>query len=293
MLITIIIPTYNRASIIIKTLESIRKQSFKDWTCIIVDDHSSDNTQIVVTDYIQNDSRFRYLVNTHKKGAQGARNTGLYYSNTDWVFFFDSDNQMHPDCLKELSAAITNDVDIIQCFSVVLSIKSGEKKRVFNWKNYGHIHDVLLDGQTYVDFNHAIIRRSKVIDIGGLDENCPCMQEYDTHLRLSNIANYTTVEKFLVDYFVGSEDAISTSTTRDIVGKIYILKKYLSELNLRRKRLKYYVFYLVTLIQNNNDVQFKKVAYGDLKALVPGWYITRGKVLSYLLVVRNYLFHRH
>lgn len=293
MLITIIIPTYNRASIILKTLESIRKQSFKDWTCIIVDDHSSDNTQTVVTEYIQNDSRFRYLVNTHKKGAQGARNTGLYYSNTDWVFFFDSDNQMHPDCLQELCAVITDDVDVVQCFSVVRSISSGEKIRVFDWKNYGRIHDGLFDGQTYADFNHAIIRRSKVIEIGGLDENCPCMQEWDTHIRLSNNSYYTTVQKFLVDYFVGSEDAISTSPKRDVVGKIYILRKYLSEWKPRRKRLKNYIFYLVTLIQNNNDVQFRRTAYSDLKTLVPNWYIARGKLLSYMLVVRNHLFYRH
>ena len=59
-LISIIIPTYNRAHIIGETLDSIIAQTYTNWECIVVDDGSSDNTAEVMAKYIVKDSRFRY-----------------------------------------------------------------------------------------------------------------------------------------------------------------------------------------------------------------------------------------
>ena len=287
MLITIIIPTYNRASIISKTLDSIKGQSFREWNCYVVDDHSTDNTREIVEGYINQDSRFHYLVNERKKGAQGARNTGLYQCNSEWVYFFDSDNILHSNCLKELAAAINEDIDVVQCFSDVLNIDTGERKRVFNWINNGEIHNQLLCAKTYVDFNHAIIRRSKLINIGGLDEDCPCMQEWDTHVRFSKVARYTTVEKVLVDYFVGGHDAISSNPKRDVIGKLYVLNKNIEEWRLYPKQLKHFIFYLSTIIDRIQDSQFRKESYNQLVKIVPRWYVFRGRVLSFLLRTRD------
>ena len=114
MKISIIIPSYNRSGIICKTLDSILAQTFQDWECLVVDDHSTDNTWEVIDAYTARDARFKYILNERKNGAQGARNTGLYKCQTEWVFFFDSDNQLHPDCLHELFSGISEDVDVVQ-----------------------------------------------------------------------------------------------------------------------------------------------------------------------------------
>ena len=105
-MISIIIPTYNRASIIPNTLDSVINQEFKDWECVVVDDHSTDNTEEVIKNYIERDLRFHYLKNERKKGAQGARNTGLNHCKSEWLVFFDSDNLMHPDFLKKVTQKI-------------------------------------------------------------------------------------------------------------------------------------------------------------------------------------------
>ena len=73
MKISIIIPTYNRDSIIKSTLDSITAQTYKDWECVVVDDHSTDNTRNVIEEYTVKDCRFKYFVNERKKGAQAGR----------------------------------------------------------------------------------------------------------------------------------------------------------------------------------------------------------------------------
>lgn len=60
-LISIIIPTFNRAHIILKTLDSISTQTYLNWECIIVDDGSTDNTEEVLLSYCSNDSRFKFF----------------------------------------------------------------------------------------------------------------------------------------------------------------------------------------------------------------------------------------
>ena len=291
-MISIIIPTYNRATIIPKTLDSILDQTYNDWECYIVDDHSTDETERVISDFITKDSRFHYLVNNRKKGAQGARNTGLFQCSTDWVFFFDSDNKLHSDCLDELAKQVSEGVDVVQCYSQVLSVDSNKRQKLFNWTNYGNIHEAILMAQTYTDFNQAIIRREKLIEIGGLDEDCPCMQEWDTHIRLSQIATYTTVEKVLVDYYVGGADAISSNPKRDVTGKLYILSKYIGEWRQHPIRLKRYVFYLISLIRKQTDPVFRKDSYQKLESLVPAWYIVRGRWMAFLLNARQKLSHK-
>lgn len=267
--ISIIIPTYNRGGIIAKTLDSIKSQSYKNWECIIVDDHSTDNTREVIEEYVVEDSRFKYLVNERKKGAQGARNTGLYHTSAEWVFFFDSDNQLQPNCLSELISGIRDDVDVVQCYSRVLNVDTGEVVKFYKWRNYGNIQNHLFSGEAYVDFNHAIIRRSKVMEIGGLDEDCPCMQEWDTHLRLSKTARYSTVEKVLVDYYVGAKDAISTDNKKAITGRLYNLYKFLPDWKIHRIGLYRFTYIYYKLILNNIDPQYKEVSLQKLEELVP------------------------
>ena len=274
MKVSIIIPSYNRGIILPKTLDSICAQTYQDWECIIVDDHSTDNTKDVVARFVEKEPRFHYMLNERKKGAQGARNTGLYHCQSEWVFFFDSDNIMHPNCLAELVSKIDIHLDVIQCFSKVIDVETGETGRSFKWRNYGNIQNRIFNGTTYVDFNHAIIRKTKILGIGGLDEDCPSMQEWDTHIRLSKCAQYYTIEKVLVDYFVGAEDAISTDNSRAINGRLYIMEKYLKDW---RKHLFAYwrfAFLINELIKVNQVSLFKESCNKKLRTLVPNFKIS-------------------
>ena len=224
--ISIVIPTYNREKIIGRTLDCIVAQTFTDWECFVVDDFSSDNTKDLIDCYVQKDCRFHYMLNERKKGAQGARNTGLYHSNADWVWFMDSDDIVHNDFLEKMCGAIAENVDVVTCYNNIIDNDSLSVKRTCKWNLDGNMHEQLLAWKCYVYFQSSIVRKSKILEIGGVDECCPAHQEYDTHIMLSKIANYTTVRDALFEYYVGGKDTISVNYERSMAGWMYLLSKH-------------------------------------------------------------------
>lgn len=271
-LITIVIPTYNRASVISRTLNSVLSQTFLDWECLVVDDYSTDNTREVIEEYCKKDPRFCYLVNEGKKGAQGARNTGLKHAQNDWVVFFDSDDVMHSDMLESMAAAIgefKKQYDVFTCFSNIVSTQSGEIVGKFEWQCEGNIHDQLFTGECYVDYNGAVIRKKSLLEMGALDEDCPSMQEWDTHIRLSRVATYHTVPKVLIDYYVGGKDAISSNSRREVIGRLYILKKHKKEWRKHKKCRTHYIKEILSLIQQHPSQSFRAKATCQLILYAP------------------------
>jgi glycosyltransferase involved in cell wall biosynthesis len=93
-LVSIIIPTYNRAHLIGETLDSVLAQTYSNWECIIVDDGSTDNTAEVVGEYLKKDSRFQYHHRPadRPKGANACRNYGFELSEGEYIQWLDSDD---------------------------------------------------------------------------------------------------------------------------------------------------------------------------------------------------------
>ena len=102
-LVSIIIPTYNRANFLRETLNSILTQTYKNWECIVVDDRSTDNTNQIVSNYIEQDERFKFYVRpcNRLRGGNAARNYGFEKSQGDYIQWFDSDDIMFPDYLQK------------------------------------------------------------------------------------------------------------------------------------------------------------------------------------------------
>ena len=103
LLVSIIIPTFNRAGFLPETLDSILGQTYKNWECIIVDDGSTDNSFEVIQQYVDKDPRFKLYKRpeNYKSGANGARNYGFDLSKGEFVQWFDSDDLMHENLLSE------------------------------------------------------------------------------------------------------------------------------------------------------------------------------------------------
>lgn len=130
-LVSIIIATYNRAHYLSEMLESVRKQVYNNWECIIVDDGSSDNTGEVIKLFSESDDRFIYVLRdiNYIKGLPGCRNCGLDIAKGDFVQFCDDDDVMHPNhlsfCIQAMAernldfvhfhlSTFTNDLIIIE-----------------------------------------------------------------------------------------------------------------------------------------------------------------------------------
>lgn len=101
-LVSIIIPTYNRAHLIGETLDSVLAQTYSNWECIVVDDESTDNTAQLMQTYCERDQRFQYHYrpSNKPKGANACRNYGLKLSKGKYLIFLDSDDVIISTCLK-------------------------------------------------------------------------------------------------------------------------------------------------------------------------------------------------
>jgi glycosyltransferase involved in cell wall biosynthesis len=97
-LVSIIIPTYNRAHLIGETLDSVIAQSYPNWECIVVDDGSTDYTAELLNFYCEKDQRiqFHLLPTNRNQGANSCRNYGFELSNGEYINWFDSDDIMFP-----------------------------------------------------------------------------------------------------------------------------------------------------------------------------------------------------
>lgn len=220
--ISIIIPTYNRAATIGKTIDTFIAQTYKDWEMIVVDDRSKDNTKEVIEEYHRRDARIRYMLNERKKGAQGARNTGILHAQADWVVLFDSDDYVYPNFLERMVSHCVDGNDVITCYARQVEIKDGSTQ-INKWGGDGNIELDLLRSEKYVNFDDCIFRKAKLYEIGLLDENCPAFQEFDTHIRLSRVSNYKWVQEVLMDYMWGGGDTMSVNKKNNKRGFYYVL----------------------------------------------------------------------
>ncbi len=106
---------FNRASFLEATVNSVKNQTYKNWECILVDDHSTDNSWDLLKDFEELDSRFRVFKrpeNLHK-GANACRNYGFEEASGKYINWFDSDDLMEPNFIQNKVAAFDAQTDIV------------------------------------------------------------------------------------------------------------------------------------------------------------------------------------
>ena len=116
-LVSIIIPTYNRAHFLKETLVSIQAQTYRDWECIVVDDGSSDHTDTLVTALAKTDKRINYVMRPkdRPKGANSCRNYGFEIAKGEFINWFDSDDVMLPGFIEKRFEFFEKEVDFVFC----------------------------------------------------------------------------------------------------------------------------------------------------------------------------------
>lgn len=111
-LVSIIIPTYNRASQIGETIDSIISQSYNNWECLIVDDGSEDYTEELIGFYCSIHSNIKYFKrDSTPKGAPHCRNIGLEKAQGEFCIFLDSDDLLLHSCIANRIKSIGTEQD--------------------------------------------------------------------------------------------------------------------------------------------------------------------------------------
>lgn len=201
-LISIIIPTLNRADIIGNTLDSILNQSYQNWECIVVDDGSTDYTLELIEFYANLDKRIRYFNRppSFKNGGNGSRNFGFTQSKGDYVNWFDSDDIMHPDFLKiKISSLLASDA--ICCISMFQLFKfSRGEMEILKTSNvlYNHLLHDLVGEVVAIPTSNPLWNKRKLQGVPLFDESLLQSQDLDFHSRVfSKNSRIEVVEKVL------------------------------------------------------------------------------------------------
>lgn len=114
-LVSIIIPVFNREAIIKDTLDSILKQTYTNWECIVVDDGSTDATEQTIAAYTLKNKNIQFYKRPNHlvKGANSCRNYGYTLVKGEYINWFDSDDIMQPTFLEEKINAFTLDINAV------------------------------------------------------------------------------------------------------------------------------------------------------------------------------------
>lgn len=185
-LISVIIPTYKRASFLSRAVDSVLNQSYPNVEVIVVDDNEPKSEYRVETERImqiyEGNCRVRYIVHPRNRNGAAARNTGIKNSRGEFICFLDDDDWYLPEKLDRQFAYLR---DHPQCAAVYCGWER-EGKRVFPHKS-GDLSFELLSGTDIIYTNTIMVRREKAVECGGWDERFRRNQEAVFLLRLFSL----------------------------------------------------------------------------------------------------------
>lgn len=116
MTVSIIIPCFNNGLFLKECLESVINQSFTDYECIIINDGSTDESDVIATDYCARFSNFHYI-EQENKGVSAARNAGIQKSSGRFILFLDADDVLTVDALKAMTSCFDKNPNLLIVYS--------------------------------------------------------------------------------------------------------------------------------------------------------------------------------
>ena len=236
-LISVIIPTYNRAYILPKAIESVLNQTFKDLEIIVVDDGSTDSTPYLISKY-----PIKY-VRKPNQGVAKARNTGILKSKGDFIAFLDSDDIFVETKLeKQLNFLEKHpEYKIVQTEEIWYK---GEKKinpKKIHQKAEGWFFDRAIK-RCIVSVSTVLIKREVFNKIGLFDEDFPVCEDYEFWLRVALKMPVGLINEYLVIKSGGRPDQLSAKKGLDYyrtLALIKLFKNYQKDLKLEQKIMLY------------------------------------------------------
>ncbi len=186
--LTIVIPVYNRATIVERTLASVAAQTLRPLAVVLVDNNSSDNTLEVLQRWAKVNTAPDFAVEVitePRPGAANARNAGLARVATPWTMFFDSDDIMLPDhCASAIATAAANPSAQIIGWDAEVNFTDGKKMRQ-SFKTHNILFHNLFHGSLSTQMYMA---QTKLFHgAGGWNGNVCIYDDIELGIRMINL----------------------------------------------------------------------------------------------------------
>mgnify|MGYP000159067358 CR=1 FL=1 len=234
-LVSVIIPTFNRARLVKRAISSVLYQDFKDYEIIVVDDGSQDETSSVLDRF----SRYIKIIR-HKKnmGVSSSRNSGIRASSSPFLSFLDSDDYWFSKKLKIQTEYMLEHPDCKICQCEEIWIRGGRRVNPKNIhkKEGGYIFERSLR-LCLISPSAVIIRRELFDEVGLFDEELPACEDYDMWLRISSKYPVHLIKRYLLVREGGRQDQLSYRIKGLDRFRIRSMVKLLKEGNLDKRQI--------------------------------------------------------
>lgn len=226
LLISIIIPVYNREFTVGRAIQSVLNQTYSNFELIIVDDASTDGTAEIINSF--QDSRIRFFQLKKNQGAPAARNFGINQANGEWIAFQDSDDVWLPDKLEKQIEIIKKLKKPCIVYTSFYRYKQGKVEYIPDKKDRrnksGIIHKELLLGN-FITTQTVLAAKECLVKVGGFAVDMPRLQDWELWLRLSKFYPFYWIDEPLVDVFY-TEQSISSEPDKLITAYHKIWEKH-------------------------------------------------------------------
>ena len=224
---SVVIPTHNRSALLAQAIQSVLSQTFTDFELIVVDDHSTDETQKQLAHY--DDPRLTYFLNDHSRGGAGARNAGIARAQGHWIAFLDDDDVWLPQKLAQQYQKIMSvsaEVGLIYTGYATYDFQRNQILAKVYPEKEGWILQDLLYKNWITGFCGVAVRTDLLKKVGGLDEQLPALQDIDLYVRVAEHAAIAYVNAILVYLRKGHTDRISTNWDAKLAGFELFIDKF-------------------------------------------------------------------
>lgn len=199
-LVSAIVTTHNRAGLLPRALDSVLAQTYQNIEIVVVDDGSTDNTDQVISEYLQK-HEIVYLKNEVSIGAPAARNYGIRESRGGFIAGLDDDDTWHPERIERMLRAYEDKWAYVSSDSYYVTAR---RKGVIRRKPTVSYEDMLYRNAAG---NQILVSRDRVLAVGGFDEKLSAAQDYDLYLRLNErYGDALTVKRPLQTIYMDDED---------------------------------------------------------------------------------------
>jgi glycosyltransferase involved in cell wall biosynthesis len=225
--VSVIIPTYNRRTMLKEAVDSILGQDFEDFELIVVDDGSTDGTAEEIKRY---GGRIRLLQHSENRGVSAARNKGILHAKGKYIAFLDSDDLWVKGKLKIQVAFLDENPHYPLCYTDEIWIRRGRRvnPKIKHSKYSGWIFEKCLPLCT-ISPSSAVMRKTLFSKVGFFDEALPVCEDYDFWLRVSARFPIFFINKKLIVKRGGHSDQLSQRSWGNDRYRVIALEKLLSE----------------------------------------------------------------
>ena len=243
MLVSVIMNCFNSDKYLKDAIESVYKQTYKNWEIIFYDNNSSDQSALIANSY---DFQLKYFKNTTTVPLGAARNAAINNASGDLIAFLDCDDCWLEDKLQEQILLFKNNPDIGFIYGNFYFVNGDNKKRHLGFKKKQPSGDVLGSFLKYfpVNLQTVIVKKSALLNLDQLfDNSLNLAEDYDLFLRLASETRCIYQEKPQAIYRI-HKNMNSIKFAEEYPDELVycvdkIQKKYSHKLNKYQKELKY------------------------------------------------------